>query len=304
MIQRVIPITCLLTASVIGPPAAAAQDILGPRSVGMGGTLRAAPSGETALLLNPAGMTLRKSYVVNALYQYRASDAGSLVNVSVVDSATKAIAADLFYSFMHASPRRALTMPGNKIFSLEETISGHESGLALAYPLANLVHLGLTGKYVRISVEQPEDTPEAVQNDGDSGFTMDFGVVVRPLPSINLAATFVNAIPIDDPAYTRQLGLGVSYAMGSRLLAEFDAVLDFDRGDEVKASYHGGAELFMGNFYALRGGAMHDTFRDATYVTGGLGVVAKKLALDFGLRQMVDGGAETMIAFSARVFLQ
>ena len=133
---------------------------------------------------------------------------------------------------------------------------------------------------------------------------MDFGAVVRPLPSLNLGVAFVNAIPIDNPAYSRQLGMGISYALGTKFLAEFDAVLDFDRSDEVKASYHGGAELLLGSFYAFRGGAMHDTLREATYVTGGLGVVAKRLALDFGLRQMVDGGAETMVAFSARLFLQ
>jgi hypothetical protein len=293
-----------LSALVIGPHAAAAQDLQGPRSISMGGTLRAAPSGETALLLNPAGMTLHKAYVVNALYQYRVSDSGNLVNVSVVDSATKRIAAGLFYSFMHATPSRTLAMPGKTTFSLEETISAHETGLALSYPLADLIHLGLTGKYVKIDIEQPDDTPAEVEDDGDSGFTMDFGAVVKPLPSLNLGVVYTNAVPIENTAYTRQLGLGIAYALGTKFLAEFDAVLDFDRGDEVKASYHGGAELFLGTSYALRGGAMHDTFREATYVTGGLGVVAKKLALDFGLRQMVDGGAETMLAFSVRLFLQ
>jgi hypothetical protein len=294
----------VLSALVVGPNAAAAQDLQGSRSIAMGGTLRAAPSGDAALLLNPAGMTLHKAYVVNALYQYRVSDAGNLVNVSVVDSATKRIAAGLFYSFMHATPSRTLAMPGKTTFSLEETLSGHETGLALSYPLANLIHLGMTGKYVKVSVEQPEETPAEVQDDGDSGFTMDFGAVLKPLPSLNLGVVYTNAIPIEHTAYSRQLGMGIAYAVGTKFLAEFDAVLDFDRAEELKASYHGGAELFLGTSYAIRGGAMHDTIREATYVTGGLGVVAKKIALDFGLRQMVDGGAETMVAFSVRLFLQ
>jgi hypothetical protein len=49
---------------------------------------------------------------------------------------------------------------------------------------------------------------------------------------------------------------------------------------------------------------MHDTYRQATYASGGLGFVTNKLGFDFGLRQMVDGGAETLIAFSVRLFVQ
>jgi len=289
---------------VVGLPAAAAQDLQGTRSTGMGGTLRAAPSGDTAVLLNPAGMSLAKAYIINGLYQYRGSDAGSLVHASVVDSATKTIAAGLYYSYVHATPERTLyNLQGGGTFDLKETIDTHEAGLALSYPLANLVHLGVTSKYVNIGVDQPEDTPEAVQTDGDSGFTMDIGMIVTPFPGFNLGVVYANAIPIEHPDYTRQLGMGVAYAMGTKFLAEFDVVLDFDRSEETKASYHGGGELFLGGSFALRGGVMHDTGREATYATGGLGLVTKNLALDFGLRQMVDGGAESLLAFSARLFL-
>lgn len=298
----------VLVLLVVGLPAAAAQDLLGTRSVGMGGTLRAAPTGETAVLLNPAGMSLTRAYIINALYQYRASDAGSLVNVSIVDSATKKIAAGLYYSYVHASPSRTFYDPTglrfSGVFDLEETIQAHEVGLSLSYPLANLIHLGVTNKYINVKVEQPEDTPEVVQDDGDAGYTMDIGLIVTPLPGLNLGVVYSNAIPVEHPYYTRQLGMGLAYSMGTSFLAEFDAVLDFDRSEDVKASYHGGAELFLGSSFALRGGVMHDTYRKATFATGGLGLVTRKLALDFGLRQMVDGGAETLLAFSVRLFLQ
>jgi len=296
--------TLILVLLVTGLPAAAAQDLQGTRSTGMGGTLRAAPSGETAVLLNPAGMTLSRSYVINALYQYRASDNGSLMNVAVVDSATKTIAAGLYYSYIHASPSRTFYRLTGPEYSLEETIQTHEVGLSLAYPLFNLVHIGLTGKYINVDVEQPDDTPDELTDDTDDGFTMDIGAILKPLPSLNLGVVYSNAIPIDNPSYTRQLGMGIAYALGASFLAEFDAVLDFDKGDEVKTSYHGGGELFLGGSYALRGGGMYDSYRKATYVTAGLGLVASKIALDFGLRQMVEGGAETMVAFSTRVFLQ
>jgi hypothetical protein len=249
-------------------------------------------------------MTLNRAYMVNSLYQYRASDSGHLLHASVVDSATKRIAAGLYYNFIHASPSR--TLQGNT--KLEETLKTHEVGLALAYPLAQLLHLGLTGKYVTIDIEQTLENdgtvPPEAKNEGDSGFTMDIGAVIKPLPALNLAVVYANVIPIENSQYNRQLGFGVAYALGTRFLAEFDTVLDFDKAEEVKVSYHGGAELFLGAFYGFRGGVMYDTFREATYVSGGFGIVAKKIALDFGLRQMVDGGAESMVAFSVRLFLQ
>lgn len=294
-----------LLLSLGGVPAAAAQDLLGSRSIAMGGTLRAAPSGETALLLNPAGLTLSRNYIVNGSYHYRGSDSASLLHASVVDSVTKKLAAGLYYSFVYAQPSRTLPLAGGKTFTLEETLSTHEAGLALAYPLGDMFHLGVTTKYINISVEQPDGTPADAVDEGDDGVTMDIGGIIRVLPQLNLAVTFCNAIPIDHVTYPRQLGLGISYALGTTLLAEFDAVLDFDRGEEkVNPSYHGGLEIFLADKYALRGGVQHDTVRQATYASGGIGFVSSKVALDFGLRQMVDGGAETLLAFSVRLFVQ
>lgn len=297
----------LLVFGIAGPPAAAAQDLQGTRSLAMGGSLRAAPTGETALLLNPAGMTLARSYVINALYQYRGSDTGSLVNASVVDSATKKLAAGLYYSFMHATPSRTIALGKGKIYKLEETLQTHEAGLALAYPIGDMFHLGVTNKYVNQGIEQPEDIAteaKQLQRDGNSGYTLDAGLIVKLMPSLNIAVVGQNLVPLDIREYPRLLGMGISYALGTTLLAEFDAVLDFDSADEIKPSYHGGAELFFAKRYAIRGGAQHDTVRDATYVTGGVGIVVSKLALDVGLRQMVDGGSETLFAVSARLFLQ
>jgi hypothetical protein len=288
----------------LGLPAAAAQDLTGSRSIAMGGTLRAAPSGETALLLNPAGLTLNRNYIINGTYQYRGSDSASLLNVSVMDSVTKKLAAGLYYNFVYASPTRTLAQQGGKTFALEETLNTHEGGLALAYPLGDMLHLGVTGKYVYVDVSQPDKTPEEAIDEGADGFTMDFGAILRIIPQLNIAATFHNAIPIDHDTYPRQLGLGVSYAFGTVVLAEFDTVLDFDRAEVIKPSYHGGAEVFLGGAYAVRGGVQHDTVRQATYATGGLGYVSRKLGFDFGLRQMVDGGAETLIAFSVKLFVQ
>jgi hypothetical protein len=292
-----------LAVAIGGASAAAAQDLMGTRALAMGGTLRAAPAGDSAILLNPAGLALTKSYTINGMYLYRASDAGSLMNISIVDSVKTRVAAGLSYSYGHATPELTIPLGGGKLFALKETINTHEVALAAAYPFAQVFHVGMTAKYAYQSFDQPEDTPEAARKSTAKGFTLDAGAVLRPFPALNIAAVGYNLVPVDDVVFPRLLGLGVSYAFGTLFLAEFDTVLNFSAAEKVKASYHGGGELFLGGSYALRGGIMHDTLRDATYAAGGLGLVASKIALDVGLRQMVSGGAETVFATSLRLFL-
>ncbi len=292
-----------LLGLLLASPAAAAQDIWGSRSLAMGGTLRAAPSADSAVLLNPAGMALTRAYQISAMYEYRGSDSASLLNVSVVDSLTVKLAAGLFYSYGHAAPNRLIALGAGQTFQLSETSNTHEVGLALAYPLGSLIYLGVTPKYVTHSVSQPEDTPAELTNSGTSGFTMDVGAIINPISTLNLAVTGMNLIPLDNLVYPRLLGLGVSYAFGTTFLAEFDTVLNFSTTESIKPSYHAGAELFLGQAYAIRAGYMYDTIRQANYVTGGLGLVSKMIAVDASLRQMVSGGAETTFAASIRVFL-
>jgi hypothetical protein len=297
-------VACLTFWALLGgTTAAAAQDVYGTRSLGMGGALRAAPSGDSAVLLNPAGMTLTRAFQINSLYQYRVSDSASIFNVSVVDSVTTRVAAGLFYTLTRASPERRLALGGGKTFDLNETVTNHEAGLSLAYPLGSILHLGMTNKYVRHEVQQPANTPTSLQYSGTQGYTMDLGAVLTVIPNLNLAVTGHNLVAIDPTLCPRLLGLGASYSFGNVFLAEFDSVLDFSSAPTLKAAFHGGGELFLAQTYGLRAGAMHDMLRQATYVTAGFSLVSARIGVDFALRQMIVGGAETMVAASVRVFL-
>ena len=75
---------------------------------------------------------------------------------------------------------------------------------------------------INLSVEQPEETPEELINEGGNKFTMDIGAILSPIKGLNLAVVYSNAVPMDDDHYPRLLGLGISYALGARFLAEFD----------------------------------------------------------------------------------
>jgi len=287
----------LLVASPSKP--AAAKDLVGTRASGMGGALRAAAVGSAAPLLNPAGMSLAKTYIINALYQFRGSDSASQVHASIVDSTTSRVAAALFYNFVHATP--SYSYQGHKV---EQTDQTHEVGLALSMALGSWLTVGATTRYINHGSEVPEDTPAGLTLADISTVTLDVGGVLRPFQGLNIAVVGYNLVPVDPQLFPQALGLGASYQFGTTFLAEFDSVLDFTSDPEkLTASFHGGAELFLAKRYAIRAGAMHDMHRDATYVTGGFGLVFRRFGLDFGLRQQVDGGVETLAAFSASLFL-
>lgn len=311
---------------LVSAPAEAALDLQGTRSLGMGGALRAAPAGESAMLLNPAGLRLTNAYMIFGLYQFRVSDNASLVNTSIMDSTTSGLAAGVFYSFSHASPSRHVPYKPNDPLLLQETIETHETGLSLAYVLFSRLYVGLTAKYVHYDLKQiympyntlkdtdpPIPTADVVSIDT---FTIDVGAIIQLFDGLHIGVVGYNLIPVqynkivnnipiqvNSDAFPLSMGLGISYMFGQRLLAEFDAVMDFTTEETITSSFHGGAELYLGDMFALRGGVIFDTKADNTYVTGGLGFVYKKIGLDFGMRQMVDGGAETLIAFSIRMFL-
>ena len=85
-------------AGVVGISATAhAQaDFVGARALGMGEAQRATATGAEALILNPAGMSLVKQSVNEAMSGFRVEHLGHHVNVSVVDSITSRVAAGLF----------------------------------------------------------------------------------------------------------------------------------------------------------------------------------------------------------------
>ncbi len=300
---RILAVLCFLLLNIYSLPITLAQSILGPRSLAVGGALRATPNAEDAVLINPAGMSLFRSYQLSGTYQYRASDSGSLVNVSVVDSITSKLAAGLFYSFIHSTPSYTLALGPEESFALQETWTTHETGLALSYPIINSFHLGFTVKYVNHSVDQPEGTPPAAQAEDITGFTLDLGGILQVTSSLNLALTGQNLIAKNPYLYPRLMGMGISYAFENILLVEFDTVLNFSSAESVKPRYHTGLELFLAKTYALRGGAQYDALLQGTYITAGLGLISTKAGLDLSFRQMVSGGAETIFAFGLRFLL-
>ena len=165
--------------------------------------------------------------------------------------------------------------------------------------------LGVKGKYLNADQEAPTTGGEATETDA---FSFDAGAVLR-LGGLALGVTGNNLNP-EPPEWRRQLGMGAGYAFGTTLLLEFDALLDFDknqelgRADEVAPRYSGAIELFLDGTYALRGGVLHDRAEDSTWVAFGGGVFNPGSGLEIAIRQQVDGGDDTLVSVGLKLFMQ
>lgn len=270
-------------------PAGAAEDLVSTRALGMGEALRAGGAGASALYLNPAGMTTAQQYVLEVDYQYRASDAGHTVGVTIVDSVTAALAAGVFYDFVTSEP----IVAGEQI-----DVSAHEVGLALAFPFSDALAVGATGRYLNADGAAFEGASDL----DASELTLDAGIVLR-FGALRVGAAGQNLVS-DPPLVRRQLGGGVGYAFEDFLLVEIDARWDLDRRDEASPRYGGGAELSLADAVAIRAGGVHEAAEDATYVTGGLAYVSGGAAIEASVRQQVDAGDETLLSVAVRLFAE
>jgi len=266
-------------------------DVLSPRALGMGESLRAAATGSLSTTQNPAGVALTKSYVLEGGYGYRPEDHSNIESISICDSVTSRVAACLAYDHLTSD----LTTDG------QGDRTRHEVGLTLGVPLGDSLAIGTTSRYVSYS----ESPPPAMTAHPHDGFLLDAGMTYRLLQSLSLGVAGYNLIGNDDAVYARALGVGLAFNAGPLLIA---ADGKYDWGKQA-ARYGGGAEyVFSGSDgqqgVPVRLGFVYDDGLKASYLTGGLGIVTPRIAIDIGARKELDGpGNELMLQAGLRLFL-
>jgi hypothetical protein len=267
-------------------------DILSPRAIAMGEALRAAASGALATTLNPAGIVLTRSYVLEGSYGYRPDDHANIQSVSICDSVTTRVGACLYYD--HLSGDLTLDGAGSRY--------RHEVGLSMAVPLADGLSIGVTNKYVSYS-EQPPDV--TVTDLSHTGYLLDAGLNYRLMPSLSVAFVGYNLIGGDQGVFARALGFGAAWNLSPQILVAADGRYDLERD---VGRWGGGAEYLISGAegqqgFPLRLGYVYDSGLSASYLTGGLGFMTPRVAVDVGARKQVSRGDELLVQFSLRVFL-
>jgi hypothetical protein len=278
-------------------PLAMAGDlqVIPPRSLGMGGALRGAAAGGSAIMLNPSGMTLSRSYVVEGSYHYLNREQGHLGHVSIVDSTSGFnLGGGLYYTYATASPAAA---PGS---------GRHEAGLALAFPFGERVSLGGTVRYLRAR-RDAGTAPAATPADRTSGFTFDAGITIRPAASVAIGIVGYGLRDLDDAQVPMSAGAGVAVLPTEQLVLAVDGLLDFRTSELAQGrtlSVFGGAEYTFASRFAVRAGGGRGGPRERSFLTLGLSLLSEVGALDVGARSDLQGSEkEVFIGVAGRLFV-
>ena len=177
-----IPVAAIVSIVAAAAPARAQNDFVGTRAMGMGEAQRANATGASGPLLNPAGMSLVRQYVIEGMYGIKIEDVGHNANLSVVDSITSRVAAGLFYDYIYETPQIGFNWAGGRIDSEQISRTGHAAGLSLSLPLGDHFIIGATAKYLHLDTTAPlpmGTVPDHLTLDSVNGVTFDVGMIVK-----------------------------------------------------------------------------------------------------------------------------
>src|SRR4051794_30884051 len=106
-----------LPAASALPARAATPPIPGTRALGMGGALRGSATGDSALTLNPSGMSLLRAYVIEAAYLHDRAGGGhsNVGRLSIVDSTSGFnLGGGVYYNYLAQEPAGAPKRSGHE----------------------------------------------------------------------------------------------------------------------------------------------------------------------------------------------
>ena len=223
------------------------------RAMGVGNNMAASASGTAAIYHNPAGVASAVMYALDASYYYDNADNGHGGQINVVDMKSNPyVGAGLGIHYQYASP---------------EDPSRHyvSTRLAIAVPLAdNLLSLGVSAVYNYMKYDGQKIV---------SQFTMDTGLIIRPLKWISLGLSVQNLIVGDSEDWMPRM-ITAGAAVGSLdwgVSIMFDASFNLNADDIASTgSYGAGIEYSLKNVIPIRIGYRYEE-DDHHVVAVGLG---------------------------------
>jgi hypothetical protein len=299
---RVLGVSLAVSLSVLGArPARAFESFEGTRALGMGGATRAWALGDSAVLLNPSGMSLAKVYNVEAAYGYGGRLSEHLFHASIVDSTSAStLAGAVYYTYRLDKPA-------------DLTGHAHEVGAALSLPLGERVAMGATLKWFRF--EGADDAPAApagTPSTTSSGLTFDVGATVRPAENLSFAVVGMNLIDRHHGQAPQMVTYGAAFVPVRDVVVALDGVTTFTRDDFTGARGTGvraGLEVALAHRVALRAGGGTDPAASTGYLAAGGSYLSEVGAVDVGARADLfpygaGGGRNVFLGVSLRLFVQ
>lgn len=272
------------------------------RGIALGTGVRASAISTSALAYNPAGLVAGKAYHIEGLVDYMADLSTVALGGAVVDSTTSRLAAGLaFRGFL----------------SGDTGIAGIDARLGIAFPLADAISIGLTGRYIAVS-------QSVLINDGVTrsvslakGFTLDASVRVAPIPQLQLHFGSYNLIrlsselgltpgatPVSDAYAPLVLGGGLSFSVADIAVIGADALFDLTSYSSASTTLGAGAEVLVASVVPLRAGYSYDLRRTQHVLSLGVGYTDRSVGFDLSLRQDLGGIGDTRVVGSFRFYVR
>jgi hypothetical protein len=267
------------------------------RAIGMGGALNALGVSTASLFLNPANMALAKVYHLEALAAYSPEAKRQTYGGAIVDSVINSshVAGGLGGTWSEYDP--------SGIHRRWTDIRG-----ALALPLGTVLALGATLRWLRADQAMGAGPfGYSLASDGNNGplintITLDAGATVSLGDSLRIAVAGHNLTNPGTALAPLTGALGIGYTTPT-FSVEADGSLDFTTWGNARGRLMGGAEFFLADHYALRGGWRYDWGTKINAPSLGFGYIDPRWSIELGLRHdLISDHAETLGVLSLRYF--
>lgn len=283
-----------------------------PRSLAMGGALRALGNGTTSIFFNPANMALTRLYHIEASGIVRPEETRAVGTATAVDSIT---------SSTKVSGGAAFSVGVEDPKGLDRTFTDFRS--AVAYPIGDKVFIGLGFRYLRMiqdgfgPLDLDNVTPKkyspasggllngAGQRDPFvDTWTLDAGLTARIGQSLHISVVGQNLTHPGHTLLPTTVGGGIGYG-NKDFSIEVDGLADFDSWTTVTGRFMAGGEYLVANKVPIRIGYQYDQGANVHSVSGGLGYVSTEVGVELGLRRTLSTTVNsTMIGLSLTYHLE
>ena len=181
--------------------------------------------------------------------------------------------------------------------------------MALAFPLADQIAIGLAGRYLRLS-QSVANGPfgNSLVSDGTrddavfNKFTFDAGVTIKPITGLYLGVVGHNLTNPGSSFAPTTLAGGVGFMKENLFAVEANGLADFTTWKGTRGRFMTGGEVVLVDHVPLRAGYRYDAGTQTHAVSGGLGFKDKKWAVEAGVRRDVAGDHPmTLFSISLRV---
>jgi hypothetical protein len=275
-----------------------AEDFIGTRPLGMGGAHRAIVTGNDAIMLNPAGMSLFKRYAFELQYMLRpdfmvkGGEEEHIFNASVVDNQIAPFATGISYTRVERGKNK----------------KGNRYDMAFSFDLSENLMVGTDVKYLNFDRDGKKNALDAV--------TVDVGMLLRFGFGLHIGVVGYNLTNTADYLeHPISMAVAAMYSPFRSLELSFDWFVNYQKpkdpddplGKKVMAySYHMGAEYLILGQALVRAGYIIDNanpYGNRQYWTVGAGYVSTSFAIDFGYQGSAKHSWDNTLGVVIRVFM-